>query len=109
MKNLILAGLVFISITILAASCTPNPDHSIRVKNSFHEALTYIKINGTNYGRIERGSVTEYLPVEEGNFSISGSTSSGNSLSGSGTVSGPGSHKWTLTINGSGSASIEED
>jgi hypothetical protein len=109
MKNSIFAVLVFISITMLAASCTKDPDHSIRVKNSFHEALTYITINGTNYGRIERGSVTEYRPVDEGNFTISGGTSSGGSISGSGTVSGPGSHKWTLTINGSGSASIDED
>jgi hypothetical protein len=67
-----------------------------------------VKINSTSYGSIAVGAVTDYKPVNEGSFGVSGSTVSGKPLSGSGSVSGSGTHKWTVTIHSSGLILVED-
>jgi hypothetical protein len=94
---------------ILLSNCAKSPNHSIRVKNSYNEAMQDVKVNSTSYGSVGVGSTTDYKPVSEGSFALSGSTVSGKILSGSGTVSGKGTHKWTVTITSAGGVTIVED
>lgn len=109
MKNQsrILLGLIIIS-TILLTSCFKS-DHSVRAKNLFTESFTNISVNNASFGKIEVGETTTYRQIEEGSFAISGTTLSGRPLSGSGNISGKGTHKWTITISTTGVASISED
>ena len=108
MKKLLLSTVIIVCLAFGLTSCF-KADHSIRVKNSFSQELVGLTINSTNYGNIAAGATTDYKPVEEGSFSISGSTSGNLSISGSGSVKGKGKHDWTLTVNPSGQFSIAED
>jgi len=107
MKKILFVSLAFALIAFMFSSCSA--DHSIRIKNSFSEAMSEVKINSTSYGSIAIGKTTGYKPVDEGSFTMSGSTTSGKPLTGSGSVKGNGTHKWTITITASGSCSIAED
>ena len=100
--------LVLVITSFLFTSCLKT-EHTVRVKNSYIEAFTDVSVRGTSYGRIESGSTTSYKPIDEGSFTISGSTVSGQQLSGSGSVTGKGIHKWTLTITTGGGVSLVED
>ncbi len=60
-------------------------------------------------GTVENGKVSNYYAINSGNFSISGMSSSGQNLSGSGSVSGRGTHKWTITLSSAGTLSISKD
>lgn len=84
-------------------------DHSVRIKNAYAEPFTNVSIDETSYGAISVGGTTDYKPLDEGDFSISGSTSSGKQLTGSGNVKGKGKHKWTITITAAGGVTINED
>jgi hypothetical protein len=96
-------------ITILLAGCLKDPNHSIRIKNSYSVAMSDVKINSTSYGRVEAGATTDYKHVDEGNFTLSGSSINGQALTGTGSVTGKGTHKWTLSIHNDGSIGIAED
>jgi len=100
--------LVLVITSFLFTSCLKT-EHTVRVKNSYIEAFTDVSVRGTSYGRIESGSTTSYKPIDEGSFTISGSTVSGQQLSGSGSGTGKGKHKWTLTITAAGGVSLVED
>ena len=65
--------LVLVITSFLFTSCLKT-EHTVRVKNSYIEAFTDVSVRGTSYGRIESGSTTSYKPIEEGSFTISGST-----------------------------------
>lgn len=103
-------SLVFILITgILLISCSLEPDHSIRIKNEYFETINNVMIGVVSYGTIASGITSEYKPVDEGSHTLSGTTTSGQPLTGSVTISGKGKHKWTMTILPSGTVEIKED
>lgn len=109
MKKITQSLFALIVSSTLFLSCSKDPDHSIRIKNSFPVSMSEVKINSTSYGRVATGSTSGYKPVDEGSFTISGSTETGLPLSGSGSVKGKGTHKWTVLISSAGSISISED
>ncbi len=109
MKTLWMKRLGFSLIATLLMSCGLEPNHSMRVKNTFTETFADVTLNSTSYGRIEVGATTDYKHIEKGNFKISGSTESGRPFTGSGKVTGGGKHKWTMTITSSGDVSFHED
>ena len=102
----IFAVIIFIAIF---NSCLKAPNHSMRIKNLYSVAMKDVNINSTSYGSILSGATTDYKPIDEGNFTVSGSTVNGQILTGSGTVSGNGTHKWTTVINSSGSLTLTSD
>ena len=109
MKNILAKiFLVAISATLLIG-CIKAPSHSMFVKNSYPVAMSDVKINNVSYGQIESGATTDYKPLDEGSFTISGTTVNGQPLTGGGSVSGKGIHKWTMTITSTGGVAFEED
>jgi hypothetical protein len=96
-------------IAVLSEGCFLQPDHSVRVRNEYHEALIDLYIRGVVYGTVASGETTDYKPFEEGTCGVSATTYSGSQLSGTVTIHGNGKHKWTVTITTSGEAKIEED
>lgn len=109
MKNILTKILVMAISTTVLISCSKTPNHSIRIENSYAAAMSDVKINSTSYGQIASGSKTGYKPVNEGTFSVSGSTVNGQALTGSGSVSGNGTHKWTMTITSTGTVTLKND
>ena len=101
--------ILILMAVVLLAGCSLEPNHSIRVKNQYAEAINNVMIGSVSYGTVGSGSTTNYKPVDEGTHNISGTTISGNPLTGSLSVSGKGTHKWTMTITSSGVVEIKED
>lgn len=104
--KLLSGALIFV---FLFTGCLLDPDHSIRVKNDYNESINTLHIGSLDFGTVASGITTEYKPIDEGTFTISGSTLSGQQLSGSVSISGKGKHKWTMTITGAGILEIRED
>ncbi len=98
-----------LGLGIFLMSCLKEPDHSIRIKNNYSKAVNSVRIGSVSYGTISANSQSNYKPVDEGNYSLSGSTTSGERLTGSVGVSGKGKHDWTLTITSSGGIELKED
>ena len=110
MKNIFKSTLGIFIVMILLLACKKDSSHSIRIKNTYHEALNDVKINSTNYGKIDIGGITDYKPVSEGNYTITCSDDKGALLkSGTGRIIGSGTHKWTLTIEFNGTTTLVED
>ena len=107
MKTKLIIGILSASV-LFFTSCL-KADHSLRVKNSYSQPFTNVTVDGTSYGPISVGGTTDYKPLEEGDFTISGTTTTGSQLSGSGKVTGKGKHKWTMTITAAGGVSIVKD
>lgn len=108
MKNLIILCLLLFSMGLMS-SCSKDPSHSIRFNNNYIETINDVKVNSTSYGNIDKGATTDYKPVDEGNFTLSGTTASGQPWTGGGTVNGAGKHKWTITIRDNGGINLAED
>jgi len=108
MKPIKLFILVLLS-GILLAGCNLDPNHSIRAKNKYYEAIFSLKAGTVNFGTVASGSTTSYFPIDEGSYTLSGNTVSGNPIQGSLSISGKGTHKWTMTIEASGTITIKED
>ena len=104
MKKLIL----LIVIGMLFIGCAKDPDHNLRVKNSDTVSITDLKIGSVVYGDVKGGSTTSYKSIPEGTHNISGYIGF-TTLSGSFSVTGNGTHNWTLTINSYGSVDLVED
>ncbi|MCK4664477.1 MAG: hypothetical protein KAT68_16530 [Bacteroidales bacterium] len=68
-----------------------------------------MKIGSVSYSDVNSGSTADYKPIDEGTHSLSGTTSSGRNLTGTVSLTGKGTHKWTLKILPSGGAEIKED
>ncbi len=101
-----------IALTFVMAffsSCFKDPNHSVRVKNQVGAPLVNVSIGKAKFSRIEAGASSDYQPLDEGDFTVSGSSTNGGTLSGSGKVKGRGTHKWTLMVPASGSISLTED
>ena len=99
---------LFLFSTILFTSCLKT-EHYIRIQNLYTEAFSEVSVNGSSYGRIESGQTSTYRQIDEGNISISGTTMSGRILSGSGSITGKGTHNWTITISSTGTVGISEN
>lgn len=85
------------------------PDHSIRIKNDFSQNILNTKIGDVAYGIVSSGTTTAYLSVDDGTHNIWGTTPNNLTLTGTVTVIGNGTHKWTMTILASGSVTLAED
>jgi hypothetical protein len=96
-------------IAFLFACCSKDPNHSVRIKNDYFASFYDVKIGSVGYGTVANGATTDYQGVEEGSHNISGTSSLGQSLTGTISISGKGKHKWTMTITSSGQAQISED
>lgn len=108
MKTLkIIIALVAISLSF--SGCSLEPDHSIRIKNEFSLSILNVEIGSVSYGTVDSGETTSYKPVDEGTHNLAGTTSAGGELVGSVSISGKGTHKWTLTITAAGGVEIDED
>ena len=108
MKKSISAIMLIAALIIVFSACT-KATHSIRITNNYTQAMTEVKINETSYGAVAINATTDYKPIDEGEFTITGTGSSGFILSGSGEVTGNGKHKWTLTIGSDGKLVKSED
>jgi len=103
-----------ISLTFLAAiiflfySCFKE-NHKIRFRNDYATTIFNAAAGSASFGSVPSGSVSDFQSISTGNFNISGTTNTGRQLTGSGAVSGKGTHKWTITISTSGHVGIEED
>ncbi len=107
MRKIKTLGLALL-LSLVFFGCTPDSNHLIRVRNQLSESIT-LRIGSVNYGSVNSGSTTDYKSVGEGSHTISGNSESGNQLSGSLSVSGEGTHKWTFTILSDGGSNFVED
>ena len=94
---------------LLVLTCCVKENHTVRFRNSFNKTINNVVAGTAQLGTVKPGNTSEYKAIETGNFSISGSTDSGEKLSGSGSLSGKGKHKWTITLSSAGTISMSED
>jgi len=106
MKKSILPFLL--SLVFLFSSCLKE-DHTIRLTNNYSQQINNVTIGTAALGNVASGATSAYKSINTGKFSISGTTTGGQSLTGSGEISGKGKHKWTATVSSGGTLSIKED
>jgi hypothetical protein len=106
MKRLLTALIPLTTVVLLLTVCScglvDTANHSLRVRNEYSTALT-VRVGSLDFGKVSSGSTTDYKSIDPGTYTISGD------VTGSLTVKGNGTHKWTMTISSSGSCSIDED
>lgn len=107
MKKII--PLVLIATVILLFTSCLKENHKIRFQNNFSQTINNIVAGSAHIGTVGAGSTSGYFSINTGNFSISGSTPAGQQLTGSGSITGKGTHKWTLVLSGSGTLSLSLD
>jgi hypothetical protein len=95
-------------LTLLLTSCMKE-DHQVRFRNNYPLAIHNVRIGQATFGTVNANSASGYKAIHTGDFSISGVADNGAPLTGSGTLSGKGKHKWTVTLNSAGSISMKED
>lgn len=100
--------MAFICMVICLVSCKKE-NHSIRVRNLYTCDIVNVKVGTVEIGDVASGVNSSYYPIETGSFMLVGSPVCGGSLYGSGSISGAGRHRWTLTLNSLGTVSIQED
>ncbi len=100
--------LLIVICTSIFSSCTKQGEY-IRFAN-YYSTEVYTVVAGTvDIGDVPSGNTSGYKLINTGNFSVSGHTSSGQALSGSGSITGSGTHYWTMTLSASGQMSISLD
>jgi hypothetical protein len=104
----VIKPLLILTITFLFTACFKE-NHSVRLKNGYSSRINTITIGSAQIESVNPGETSGYKSINTGDFSISGTTSSGEQISGSGSISGKGKHKWTVTMNSSGSLNMTED
>ena len=102
------ALLLPVFLLLVFTSCKKE-NHSIRVRNLYQCDLVNVSVGNVEIGNVTSGLNSSYHPIATGDFTLSGSSTCGGNLQGSGSVIGTGKHRWTLTVNNSGSVSIQED
>lgn len=107
MKKL-LSVLLTVTLIFIFSSCLKE-NHSVRFKNDYSQAIHNVVAGNAQLGDVGAGGISGYKPINAGNFSISGTTTLGQLLSGSGSIKGKGTHKWTITLSSSGNISIALD
>lgn len=100
---------IVLSIGFFLNGCELDPDHTIRVKNEYFVGINNLKIGSVSYGTVSSGTTSSYKSVDEGSHSVTGTTTLGQELTGTVSVSGNGAHKWTMRITSSGGLEISED
>lgn len=100
MKRSLCYAVLFL-LCIVFSSCI-KPKHSIRISNQYNRALN-VNVGTDHFGLVTPGTTTSYQNIPEGSSQLSGD------LTGSVSVGGKGTHKWTLTITSGGSFTILED
>jgi len=63
----------------------------------------------TKIGTVINGKTSPYYAISAGSFTVGGVSSGGQTLSGSGSVTGRGTHKWTIILSSAGTLSIVKD
>lgn len=101
--------IAFITAVIFTVSSCLKEKHQIRFKNDYAVTIINAGAGTARFGAVPVNKSSDYQSINTGTFTIYGSTSSGQLITGSGTVSGKGSHKWTLTIDAAGQVGITKD
>ena len=101
--------LVILFTGILLSGCDLDPNHSVRINNQYPEDIYNMQIGEVSYGHVVSGDLTGYKPMEEGTHALSGTTASSMTITGTVSISGKGTHKWTMKITSSGGFEIRED
>jgi len=99
---------VAVLLILLSASCTKE-SHSIRFRNNYSEAVKNVVVGPVSFGTVLNGRVSDYEPIAAGNFSISGVTLSGANMYGAASITGKGTHKWTLLLSTTGKVWLQDD
>ena len=99
---ILLAGILFYG-------CKKDPDHYIRINNQYPESIDNVIVGTAAFGSVKSGTITVYKHINDGVSSLSGTTTSGTTVSGIVSISGDGTHRWTLTIFSTGGVTIAED
>jgi hypothetical protein len=107
MKKTITIALL-VSLLTFFASCMKE-DHSIRLRNDYPHQINNASAGSAQFGDVPSGSTSAYHHISTGSFNLNGTTNNGQQLTGSGTLSGKGKHKWTITISAGGQISFTED
>lgn len=107
MKNLILK-IVAPLLIVFFTSCLKE-NHSVRLQNNYAYQVNNFVAGTASIGNVAAGSTSEYKSISTGNFNISGTTTNNQSISGSGSITGKGTHKWTITLSSAGQVTIKED
>lgn len=107
MKSKLFYSILLIGIFIFS-SCLKER-HSVRLKNEYAYDVRNFTAGTANIGDVASGATSDYKSINTGNFTISGTTSNGQSVAGSGSISGKGTHKWTITLGANGTCSVKED
>ena len=93
MKHIFKQIILFATLCVLALSCNKPADHSIRVKNDSSSPIGTITVGALTFKDIKAKTATEYLAIPEGTYSVGGDISTNEF-----TISGKGTHKWSITI-----------
>lgn len=101
-------SVLFTATLLLLLSGCFKPDHSVRFSNKFSLEMTNVTIGNASIGTVAPGETSAYKSISTGNFNISGQSATGH-LEGSGTISGKGKHKWTVTLGADGKITMQED
>lgn len=108
MKKLISIIAILLAV-VLFYGCKKDPDHYLRINNQYPESIDNVVVGTAGFGSVKTGTLTVYKHINEGVSSLSGTTSSGATVSGIVSISGDGTHRWTMTILPTGAVTIAED
>jgi hypothetical protein len=100
--------IALIAVILIAFCGCRKENHYVRFDNNYHLSVENLRVGTAYFGTVDPGTITEYVSITSGNFSISGKVSNGAQLTGSGTVSGRGKHKWTITLGADGTIGMYE-
>ncbi|MEO8759920.1 MAG: hypothetical protein ABI388_02565 [Bacteroidia bacterium] len=108
MLNKLFSALLIASALLFSSSCQKTA-HYIRFANNYWSGVYSVVAGTAQIGDVPALSASNYQLISDGNFSVSGHTSNGNAITGSGYTSGSGTHYWTITLSASGQLSIATD
>jgi len=103
----ILKNTILLCAILALSSCKEK--HSIRLTNNYIETVSNMYAGNAFIGTVDPGSTSGYKSIDAGNFQITANLSSGSSLSGAGSVTGKGTHRWTLVLSEAGTLSVRND
>jgi hypothetical protein len=88
--------LLLSAMVVLQACSKKTEDHSIRVKNDGSSPINTINIVGSavTFTGIKANTATDYKAIPSGNYTLGGDLESSSPF----TISGTGTHKWSIII-----------
>ncbi|MBN8216367.1 MAG: hypothetical protein J0L75_06970 [Spirochaetes bacterium] len=81
----------------------------MRMKSTYPATVYNVKIGTVDFGTVLQNSTSDYKQIEAGSHKITGNTSAGQQLTGTLSVSGKGTHKFTVNLSSAGELSVSED